>query len=189
MEGSSLKHTDMTNTYIAESNLSNSSLIGANIYQANISSSNFLNADFSYANMEGSTLYEVELTGANLKGANLSGVIFPDAVSPDGTVRQIPVKGLTQEQVDVICYDPRLPPKLPKRFTLPKVTQDCLLDIEVKRVSVGAKPGERFYAFKAQFEKDGMSTQDFREAWPWNGSYHKYGSVTNHAMNIPEWAK
>jgi hypothetical protein len=56
-------------------------------------------------------------------------------------------------------------------------------------MEMGSKPGERFYPFAAQFDKDKTATESYRNPGSWNGSYYKLGSSPQKLINVPEYLK
>ena len=99
-------------------NLSNANLKSVNFFEAQIIEAKLCNSDLRDAEMSKTILMRTDLSdtklggaklfGAVLHGANLSGAVMYDSESES----KQPVKGLTQDQLNMACADPNNPPKL-----------------------------------------------------------------------------
>jgi len=96
----------LTNVNLSGAILRRADLSGARLRKANLSGANLRRANLSEAKFWGADLSEATLVKANISGADMSGL---DAVSPE---YRVPVRGLTQAQLDEAIADPRNPPKL-----------------------------------------------------------------------------
>ena len=103
---------DFSDAYLQGRNFKGANLRDADssphLYMADEGYTDLTNANLAGANLTKANLGFSDLTGANLDGADFTGVDLSK------------VQGLTQAQIDGICFDWRDPPALPDGLILPK---------------------------------------------------------------------
>ena len=96
LSGARLRNADLSDARLQRANLSRSNLRGVNLQGTNLSA----------ALLAGSDLSGATLRNANLSGADLSGATVHSASSS----YLVPVRGLTQAQLDTACAELQNPP-------------------------------------------------------------------------------
>ena len=89
--------------------LRNADLSDAGLQQANLSRSNLRGANLQGTNLSAALLWGSDLSGATLRNANLSGADLSGATVHSASYL-VPVRGLTQAQLDAACAEPLNPP-------------------------------------------------------------------------------
>ena len=96
----------LTNANLSEARLPSVDLSGARLRQADLSRANLRGANLQGTNLSAALLWGSNLSGATLKNANLSGAdLYRATVS-----YPVPVRGLTQAQLDAACAELQNPP-------------------------------------------------------------------------------
>lgn len=110
-----LSAANLTGVQAINADFRNASLLFATLVEANLIGSDMSGADLFEAKLYGAILKEVNFANANLQSARLDGADVTGALLHKA-------KGLTQEQINSVRYDPAFhrPPTLPEGLVLPQ---------------------------------------------------------------------
>jgi len=124
LTGANLMGTILETTFLTGADLTDTVLEGADLTGAILHE-----ADLSGANLKDAKLMTADLASAPLKGANLTGADLRRA------------KGLTQEQIDKVRFDPGNPPALPMELKLPE-QENADEEADVAAAPSDGEPGD-----------------------------------------------
>lgn len=120
-EGVAIELTEDFKLYLRGANISSLQVQYANLSRAWLTNAKLSGAVLPYANLSGARLRRADLSGAKLWGANLTGTMLRDAdltgadlygADAQSSTYNVPVRGLTQAQLDEASAEPGIPPKL-----------------------------------------------------------------------------
>ena len=109
LPNANLSEARLPSVDLSGARLRNADLSDARLQQANLSRSNLRGAKLQGTNLSATLLWGSDLSGAILRNANLSGADLSGATVHSASY-SVPVRGLTQAQLDMACAELQKPP-------------------------------------------------------------------------------